>query len=228
MLSTMLQIKIYDAAEKTRSLVELPPGTCRGTHSRSAATSIPKAELDECRSYPPVVDRTARQHESDSIRIGSSRYGAQARDGAQMITIPELVAKTLGSFLSLETKNIFASSHTRLTELLPYAARLALECIGNSDALYHDIEHSMLVTLAGHDILMGRETIMRISSWHASPTTSDTFVESFREMSMGPTSRMSLSYNSSAARIFRCRARSVSCGPLKVVRPRAPRLGRRP
>jgi len=73
-----------------------------------------------------------------------------------MITIPELVAKTLGSFLTSETKSIFASSHTRLTELLPYAARLALECIGNSDALYHDIEHSMLVTLAGHDILMGR------------------------------------------------------------------------
>lgn len=73
-----------------------------------------------------------------------------------MITIPELLAKTLGSFLTTETKSIFASSHTRLTELLPYAARLALECIGNSDALYHDIEHSMLVTLAGHDILMGR------------------------------------------------------------------------
>src|SRR5262249_15704284 len=36
------------------------------------------------------------------------------------------------------------------------AARLTLECIGNSDALYHDIEHSMLVALVGHDILMGR------------------------------------------------------------------------
>ena len=31
-----------------------------------------------------------------------------------------------------------------------------MECIGNSDALYHNIEHSMFVTLAGHDILMGR------------------------------------------------------------------------
>jgi hypothetical protein len=41
-------------------------------------------------------------------------------------------------------------------EVLPFAARLTLECIGNSDALYHNIEHSMLVTLAGHDILMGR------------------------------------------------------------------------
>jgi hypothetical protein len=43
-----------------------------------------------------------------------------------------------------------------LAEVLPFAARLTLECIGNSDALYHNIEHSMLVTLAGHDILMGR------------------------------------------------------------------------
>jgi hypothetical protein len=62
----------------------------------------------------------------------------------------------LGSFLTLQTKGMFASSHAGLTELLPYAARLTLECIGNSDALYHNIEHSMLVTLAGHDILLGR------------------------------------------------------------------------
>ena len=40
--------------------------------------------------------------------------------------------------------------------MLPFAARLTLECIGNSDALYHDIEHTMLVTLVGHDILVGR------------------------------------------------------------------------
>ena len=43
-----------------------------------------------------------------------------------------------------------------MTKLLPFAARLTLECIGNSDALYHDIEHTMLVTLVGHDILAGR------------------------------------------------------------------------
>jgi hypothetical protein len=33
---------------------------------------------------------------------------------------------------------------------------MALECIGNSDALYHNVEHTLLVTLAGHDILRGR------------------------------------------------------------------------
>ena len=43
-----------------------------------------------------------------------------------------------------------------LVEIVPSAARVALECIGNSDALYHNVEHTMLVTLAGHDILRGR------------------------------------------------------------------------
>jgi hypothetical protein len=43
-----------------------------------------------------------------------------------------------------------------LTELVPFAAQLALECIANSDALYHGVEHTMLVTLAGHDIFVGR------------------------------------------------------------------------
>src|SRR5262249_35808218 len=47
-------------------------------------------------------------------------------------------------------------SHARLAEVIPFAARLALECIGNSDALYHNVEHTMLVTLAGHDIFKGR------------------------------------------------------------------------
>ena len=73
-----------------------------------------------------------------------------------MITIPELVAQALASFLTSDTRDRFGSSNARLAEVLPFAARLTLECIGNSDALYHNIEHSMLVTLAGHDILMGR------------------------------------------------------------------------
>jgi hypothetical protein len=73
-----------------------------------------------------------------------------------MITIPELVSQALGSFLTTEMRARWGSSHVGLTDSLPFAARLTMECIGNSDALYHNIEHSMLVTLAGHDILTGR------------------------------------------------------------------------
>src|SRR6266567_5001510 len=73
-----------------------------------------------------------------------------------MMTVPELAADALGSFLAWDMKTRFGSSLTRLTELVPSMARLALECIGNSDALYHNVEHTMLVTLAGRDILRGR------------------------------------------------------------------------
>jgi len=73
-----------------------------------------------------------------------------------MMTVPELASEALGSFLSSFMRQRFGSSHARLTEVVPSLARLALECIGNSDALYHNVEHTMLVTLAGHDILRGR------------------------------------------------------------------------
>jgi len=77
-----------------------------------------------------------------------------------MITVPELTAEALSSFLASNMSRRFGLSHARLTELVPSAARLALECIGNSDALYHNVEHTMLVTLAGHDIMMGRALLV--------------------------------------------------------------------
>jgi hypothetical protein len=77
-----------------------------------------------------------------------------------MITLPALAAEALGSFLASDMRDRFGSSHARLAELIPFAARLALECIGNSDALYHDVEHTMLVTLAGHDIFKGRALLV--------------------------------------------------------------------
>ena len=77
-----------------------------------------------------------------------------------MMTLPALAAQALGSFLASDMKNRFGSSHARLAELIPFAAQLALECIGNSDALYHNVEHTMLVTLAGHDIFKGRALLM--------------------------------------------------------------------
>src|SRR5262245_25983525 len=77
-----------------------------------------------------------------------------------MITVPELTAEALGSFLASEMNRRFESSPTHLTELVPSMARLALKCIGNSDALYHNVEHTMLVTLAGHDIMKGRALLV--------------------------------------------------------------------
>jgi hypothetical protein len=81
-----------------------------------------------------------------------------------MVTVPKLAADSLGSALSADMKGAFGRSHARLTEIIPSIARLALECIGNSDALYHNVEHTMLVTLVGRDILRGRALFERTSA----------------------------------------------------------------
>lgn len=46
------------------------------------------------------------------------------------ITVPEVMAQTLG------TRGRFGASNAGLAEILPFAAKLTLECIGNSDPLY--------------------------------------------------------------------------------------------
>jgi hypothetical protein len=77
-----------------------------------------------------------------------------------VITVPELAAEALGSYLAEHMNRRFGSTEASLTELIPSAARLALDCIGNSDALYHNVEHTMLVTLVGYDIVRGRALLM--------------------------------------------------------------------
>jgi hypothetical protein len=73
-----------------------------------------------------------------------------------MMTLPELAVESLEQFLRDYMNRIFGSMRKDLNHFVPIASRLALECIGNSDALYHNVEHTMLVTLAGHDIFRGR------------------------------------------------------------------------
>ena len=80
--------------------------------------------------------------------------------GTVVITVPELAAEALGSFLAEDMTRRFGSTDAGLTELIPLAAGLARECIGNSDALYHNVEHTMLVTLAGYDIMRGRALLI--------------------------------------------------------------------
>ena len=82
---------------------------------------------------------------------------------ASMITLPELAADSLEEFLGAYMRRWFGSQ-AQLVDIVPGAARLALECIGNSDALYHNVEHTMLVTLAGHDILRGRALHHRVTA----------------------------------------------------------------
>jgi hypothetical protein len=71
-----------------------------------------------------------------------------------------MAADALGSYLAEHMSRRFRATDAVLTELVPSAARLALDCIGNSDALYHNVEHTMLVTFVGYDIMRGRALLM--------------------------------------------------------------------
>jgi hypothetical protein len=81
-----------------------------------------------------------------------------------MLTIPELAAEALGSHLAERMSRRFGSTDAGLIDLVQSAARLALDCIGNSDALYHNVEHTMLVTLVGYDILRGRQLLIETNA----------------------------------------------------------------
>jgi hypothetical protein len=73
-----------------------------------------------------------------------------------MITTAQLASRALGDHLAAELQSTFGSSQAPLAEKVGAAARLALECLANSDALYHDLEHTLLVTQVGLDILRGK------------------------------------------------------------------------
>jgi hypothetical protein len=88
--------------------------------------------------------------------VGSRREKVTGSGAASMMTLPELATGALEKYLASFMRRRFGPSQMPIAETVPNAARLALECIGNSDALYHNVEHTLLVTLAGLDILRGR------------------------------------------------------------------------
>src|SRR5262249_5897898 len=80
------------------------------------------------------------------------------REGA-MITIPELAAEALGSHLAAHMGRRFGSTDAGLVEIVQSGGRLGLDCIGNSDAVYHNVEHMFLKQKVGYDILKGRRLL---------------------------------------------------------------------
>jgi hypothetical protein len=84
-----------------------------------------------------------------------------------MLTLSSLAADALGTFLAGDFARTFGATEPRLAQGLETAARLAMEAIGISDALYHNLEHTMLVTLVGRDIIRGRYLLERTtpSDW---------------------------------------------------------------
>jgi hypothetical protein len=79
-----------------------------------------------------------------------------------MKTITASAARKLGKYLANDFREIFGSKHDESAERLGSLARITIECIGRSDALYHNYEHTWLVAMVGRDILQGLTMSRRI------------------------------------------------------------------
>lgn len=79
-----------------------------------------------------------------------------------MKTITVSAARRLGKYLANDFREIFGSKYDESAERLGSLARITIECIGRSDALYHNYEHTWLVTMVGRDILQGLTMSRRI------------------------------------------------------------------
>jgi hypothetical protein len=84
-----------------------------------------------------------------------------------MLNATSLLAEALGRNLAETYRRIYGDQEPRIASGLDEAARLIIERIASSDALYHDCEHTALVTLCVQDILRGRrlERIVTPNDW---------------------------------------------------------------
>jgi hypothetical protein len=79
-----------------------------------------------------------------------------------MKSITALAANKLGKFLAKDFRRIFGPAHNDVAERLASLARSTIECLGRSDALYHNFEHTLQVTMVGREILHGMTLSQRI------------------------------------------------------------------
>jgi len=84
-----------------------------------------------------------------------------------MLNPTTLLADALGRNLAETYRRIYGDQEPHLASGLDEAGRLAIERIASSDALYHDCQHTALVTLCVQDILRGRrlERVVTPSDW---------------------------------------------------------------
>jgi hypothetical protein len=73
-----------------------------------------------------------------------------------MLNPISIMADRLGDYIAELYLQYFSNRRPEYATYMGGAARLVLERIGNSSALYHNIEHTLMVTLVGQQIIRGR------------------------------------------------------------------------
>src|SRR3981189_1536813 len=104
-------------------------------------------------SVPTGLFRLPLSSQDDNI-LSSWRWSVK--------TLTALAAKKLGKFLAKDFRRVFGPAHHDMAERLGSLARSTIECLARSDALYHNFEHTLQVTMVGRDILQGMTLSQRI------------------------------------------------------------------
>lgn len=73
-----------------------------------------------------------------------------------MFNPTQIVIEAFVSELTLTYERTYGLLEPSYPGIIGFVARLALENIANSDAAYHDVNHTIMVTLVGQEILRGR------------------------------------------------------------------------
>ena len=80
------------------------------------------------------------------------------------MNIASVLAVELGERLAANYSGIFGQSRPELADVLRTMAYIGIERISNTDALYHDADHTILVTMVGQAILKGRILVERVTA----------------------------------------------------------------
>ncbi|MFZ4639201.1 MAG: Npun_R2479 family HD domain-containing metalloprotein [Nodosilinea sp.] len=73
-----------------------------------------------------------------------------------MFNTTEILINSFVAHLKAGYQGSYGSQNPQYQEIIGWAGSMALENIANSDALYHNVEHTILVTLVGQEMLRGK------------------------------------------------------------------------
>lgn len=84
-----------------------------------------------------------------------------------MLNPAHLIANALSDELARNYRDMFGDRYPYYASIARATARLVIERLANSDALYHDSHHTVMVTLVGQSIMKGRILVeeMREVDW---------------------------------------------------------------
>jgi hypothetical protein len=75
----------------------------------------------------------------------------------------EILIDVIGDRLEESYQRVFGSYEPLYPKIISTSARIALEHIANSDALYHDVMHTIQVALVSQEILRGKHLVSRVT-----------------------------------------------------------------